>query len=64
MDINKKRDKLETDPDFRDLFTKAKERVSQMSVKVIEIDDSILQTLFEVYAAISLQKPYNNFDTH
>lgn len=64
IDVNKNRNELEEDPAFRDLFEKAKERVSLMSVQVIEINDPILQTLFEVYASIALKTPYNDFETH
>lgn len=65
IDVNKKRDELEKGPAFRDLFKKAKESVLLMSVQVIKIDDPILQTLFEVYAAIALNTTkYNDFETH
>ena len=65
IDITKPRSQLEKDPTFSALFTEAKTRVSKMSVKVIEIDDPIIQTLFEVYAAITLETiEYNDFDTH
>jgi len=65
IDVNKNRNELEEDPAFLDLFKKAKERVSLMSVQVIEIDDPILQTLFEVYASIALNTTkYNYFETH
>ena len=55
---------LEEESRFSDLYTKAKERVSKMHVKAVEIDDPILQTLFEVYAAVDLQTKYNAFDNH
>jgi len=63
IDVSKNRDELQDDPIFRDLFIKAKERISRMSVQVIEIDDPILQTLFEVYTHIALKTPYNDFET-
>jgi hypothetical protein len=51
--------------EFKDLFEQAKERVRRMSVRVIEVDDAVVQTLFEVYAAMSLgTMEYNNFSTH
>ena len=59
------RNMLEKDPGFVPLFREAKDRVSRMLVRVIEIDDSIIQTLFEVYVSIALNtKEYNRFDTH
>lgn len=65
IDVNKPRGQLEKDPTFSALFIEAKTRVSKMSVKVIEIDDPIIQTLFEVYAVITLKTiEYNDFDTH
>ena len=55
---------LEDESRFSDLYTKAKARVSKMHVKAVEIDDPILQTLFEVYAAVELKTKYNAFDNH
>ena len=65
MKVQLKRSQLEVDPAFSRLFLKAKARVSKMPVRVIEINDPIVQTLFEVYAAICLDtREYNDFDTH
>jgi len=65
IDLSKQRGELGKDPTFAKLFSEAKERVSRMSVRVIEIDDPIIQTLFEVYASIALKTTkYNDFDTH
>ena len=64
IDLNKSRDDLQGDSDFEPLYTKAKERVSKMQARVIEIPDSITQTLFEVYAALELKTPYNEWGTH
>jgi predicted GIY-YIG superfamily endonuclease len=55
---------LEVESRFSDLYSKAKTRVSRMHVKAVEIDDPILQTLFEVYAVVDLQTKYNVFDNH
>ena len=64
MDVNNKaRVHLETDLVFSGLYSEAKERVSKMSIKVIKIDDPILQTIFEVYASVKLNT-LNDFDTH
>ena len=65
VDVSRRRCELEKDPIFSGLFLEAKERVSRMSVKVIEVDNPIIQTLLEVYAALSLRTTeYNDFDTH
>ena len=65
IDLDVSREVLEKDPAFVPLFNKAKERVRTMPVKVIRIDDAILQTLFEVYAAVALETTeYNSFVNH
>ena len=64
IDVNNKaRLHLETDSDFSSLFSEAKERVSRMSIKVIKIDDPIIQTIFEVYVSVKFNT-FNDFDTH
>jgi hypothetical protein len=64
INVNKKaRVHLETDSDFSNLFSEAKKRVSRMSIKVIKIDDPIIQTIFEVYVSIKFNT-LNDFDTH
>jgi hypothetical protein len=35
-----------------------------MNVRVIEINDPIIQTIFEVYVSMELNTEYNDFDTH
>lgn len=55
---------LVQDERFRPLFLAAKERVARMTVRVVEIEDPVEQTLFEVYAALALETPYNVFETH
>ena len=65
VDINRTRKQLDEDPAFNKLFSEAKTRVSNMGVRVIAIDDAIVQTLFEVYASVALDtREYNYFDTH
>jgi len=65
VNVNRRRSDLEKDPIFSALFSEAKERVSRMSVKVVEVDNPIIQTLLEVYAALCLRTTeYNDFDTH
>ena len=65
--IARSRSELEKDPVFvsLSLFLEAKDKVSKMLTRVIEVDDPIIQTLFEVYASIALNTVvYNHFDTH
>lgn len=64
INVSKPRVELERDPLFKSLFTEAKVRVSKMSVRVIEINNPILQTIFEVYASMDLKTEINDFDTH
>jgi len=65
MNVQMTRSQLEVDPAFSKLFLEAKARVSKMPVRVIEINDPIVQTLFEVYAVMCLDtREYNDFDTH
>lgn len=54
--------KIDTyDPDF----LKAKERVEKMKIKIVMVNDPIIQTMFEPYLAYRLKtKKYNTFMTH
>ena len=58
--------KLEADPEFAKLFVAAKQRVAAMEAQVIQMEDPITRTVFEVYAAVMLDTPkeYNDFQTH
>ena len=52
---------MQYEQEFRDM----KERVHNMEVRAVEIKDSVIQTVFEVYASLVLKTTrYNNFDTH
>jgi len=64
VDTSGARNQLAKDPVFNDLFIQAKRRVSQMTIRTVQIDNPVIQTLFEVYAALALKTPYNHFDTH
>ena len=64
IDISRNRSQLEKDRIFKDMFTQAKNRVYQMKIRTIQVDDPVVQTLFEVYAALALKTKYNDFDTH
>ena len=64
IDIKIKRKALESDSTFINIFLEQKERVSGMKVRVIEINDPIIQTIFEVYVSMELNTEYNVFDNH
>lgn len=51
---------------FSGLFAAAKERVARMKVRVMDVPDTVEQTLFEVYAAdrFGTLGRYNLFETH
>jgi hypothetical protein len=52
------------DPDFAKAFTDAKARLRQMDIRVVGEGDPMRQALLEMYAAISLNTPHNDFDNH
>ena len=58
------RRELVRDPEFQVLFNEAARRVRLMKVQVVAISDPIEQTVFEVYAAMKLDTPYNSFENH
>ena len=63
------RDDLQIDDDFKPLYDQAKERVSNMQLRVVEVSDAIEQSVFEVYAALHLKTTrnyggYNDFENH
>ena len=46
-------------------FLEQKLRVRNMEVRVVEVRDSVIQAVFEIYAALTLGTTrYNRFDTH
>lgn len=55
---------LEADPMFAAAFKSAKERIRSMNVRFVEENDSVGQYLLEVYVAIVLGTPHNDFDNH
>jgi len=64
IDISLPRNQLEKEFTFKDLFTQAKKRVFLMRMRIVEIENSVMQILFEVYAALEFKTPYNDFDSH
>ncbi len=58
------RSDLMLDPAFAAAFTEAKERIRQMDVRYVEETHSLRQALLEMYVAVVLDTPFNDFDTH
>lgn len=52
------------DPAFSDAFTHSKARIRAMEFRYVEESDPVCQCLLEVYCAVSLKTPYNDFDNH
>ena len=57
------RKQLAKDPEFMKALQECTERVKKMSVRFASINDPITQHLFEVYVALALETPYNEFKT-
>jgi hypothetical protein len=65
IDTSGNREILEKRPEFVIFFMSAKERVSKMNIRVVEINDPNMRALFEIYAALVLDTTeYNSFETH
>jgi predicted GIY-YIG superfamily endonuclease len=61
---NKSRSALMEDENFIEAFEHAKKRIQQMKLQFIGEDDPVRQSLLEIYVAVVLKTPYNNFDNH
>jgi len=55
---------LSKDPAFAQAFAAAKARIRQMDLRFVEENDPFRQALLEIYAAIALNTPHNDFETH
>lgn len=55
---------LMRDPDFCAAFDVAKARIRKMDIRFIAEPDPIRQAVLEIYVAVVLETPYNDFDTH
>ena len=55
---------LMLDPAFAAAFTAAKERIRKMEYRYVEETDQNRQALLEIYCAVALATPYNDFGTH
>jgi predicted GIY-YIG superfamily endonuclease len=58
------RENLLRDTSFSDAFVAAKARVRAMDVRVVEESNPLRQALLEMYVAVVLNAPYNDFDNH
>ncbi len=58
------RRELLRDPEFQWYFDRAKDGVRHMTVRAVAIPDPIEQTVFEVYAHLALDTPFNSFEVH
>ena len=55
---------LSSQSKFRREIKRAKEKIRKMNYRYVVEKDPIKQTLLEIYVAIALKTPYNDFDTH
>ncbi len=55
---------LMENPQFDLAFGSAKTRIRAMELRFVEESNPIRQAVLEIYVAVSLQTPYNDFDTH
>jgi hypothetical protein len=55
---------LALDAGFITAFSAAKSRIKEMDYRWVEETDPTCQCLLEIYAAVTLGTPYNDFDTH
>jgi hypothetical protein len=51
-------------PGFAMAFAEAKARIRDMDVRYVEEADPVRQALLEVYVALALETPFNDFDNH
>jgi len=51
-------------PSFNDAFQRAKARIRTMDYRFIEETDQNRQALLEIYCAVVLRTPHNDFGTH
>lgn len=58
------RKELMADPVFAKAFAGAKTGIRTLQIRFVEEADPTRQALLEIYAAVVLGTPYNDFDTH
>lgn len=65
VNVDRTRAILAADPEFGPLFASALATVADMEVQFTEVADSIVRTMFEMYAALALgTEDFNSFETH
>jgi hypothetical protein len=52
------------EPEFAAAFVGAKARIRQMDLRFVKEDDPFRQALLEMYVAIALNTPHNDFENH
>jgi len=55
---------LMEDTKFVAEFESAKDRIRKMNLRFVEEADPVRQALLEIYVAVVLNTPYNDFDNH
>lgn len=55
---------LAASADFIEAFTASKARIKNMEYRWVEETNPTCQCLLEIYTAVVLGTPYNDFDTH
>ncbi|MDQ0348390.1 hypothetical protein [Ancylobacter vacuolatus] len=55
---------LSQEPTFKAAFYEAKLRIQKMDFRFVQEDDPTRQALLEMYCAIALSAPFNDFDNH
>ena len=58
------RNKLLAEPNFSAAYQEAKNRIKKMEIRWVHEPDPVKQALLEMYVAVILETPYNDFDTH
>ncbi len=51
-------------PEFAEAFQAAKKRMTLMEIRFVREDHAIRQALLEMYVAVVLETPYNDFENH
>ena len=49
---------------YKETYTKQRERIREMEMRAVQIDDQAVQAVFEIYAILALgTTKYNSFQT-
>jgi GIY-YIG catalytic domain len=58
------RKRLWSNPQFQKAFKKAQKRITAMEFRAVQEKNPTKQALLEVYCAVALRTPFNDFDVH